>query len=490
MKEKMIQFVRKHHLFSCGDKIVLGVSGGADSVCLLHLLEECRPEWDLSLVVAHIQHGIRGAEAERDAAFVAGLAERLSLPFFLVEGDVPALARDSGMSEEEAGRKFRYEQLERIRREQKADRIAVAHHRDDQAETVLFRLFRGSGARGLAGMAPMRDRIVRPLLFAGRQEIETYLRQQGYEWREDSTNQDTVYSRNRIRREILPLIEETINGRAGQHIADAAADVAMWRSYVERMTAQAAKEVLTAQDGKQILKLDAYDRQDKVIQDELLRLFLERGIPGAKDVTRVHYSKLRELIGQGAGKSMDLPQGMVAKRDYECLYLQPRGDRLWEPVRLECPVPSVNIVEMDGVFYRLVLEVKKREELAGEIPEKDYTKWFDYDKINCNLALRNPEEGDFFVLDQQGHRKKLARYYMDKKIDREKRKKQLVLADGAHVIWAFPERISEDYKINKNTKRVLVATKERIRHEGRNQCIDQGRGSYRESEGTGGADQS
>ena len=229
MKEKMIQFVRKHHLFSCGDKIVLGVSGGADSVCLLHLLEECRPEWDLSLVVAHIQHGIRGAEAERDAAFVAGLAERLSLPFFLVEGDVPALARDSGMSEEEAGRKFRYEQLERIRREQKADRIAVAHHRDDQAETVLFRLFRGSGARGLAGMAPMRDRIVRPLLFAGRQEIETYLRQQGYEWREDSTNQDTVYSRNRIRREILPLIEETINGRAGQHIADAAADVAMWR---------------------------------------------------------------------------------------------------------------------------------------------------------------------------------------------------------------------------------------------------------------------
>ena len=200
MKEKMIQYVEKHQLFSRGDKIVVGVSGGADSVCLLRLLDECRTAWELSLVVVHIKHGIRGAEAEADAAFVAEMAEQLSLPFFLVEGDVPALARESGMSEEEAGRQFRYEKLEEIRREQKADCIAVAHHRDDQAETVLFRLFRGSGARGLSGMAPVRDRIVRPLLFAGRQEIEHYLRQQGYPWREDSTNRDTTYSRNQIGR--------------------------------------------------------------------------------------------------------------------------------------------------------------------------------------------------------------------------------------------------------------------------------------------------
>lgn len=472
MKEKMIQYVEKHQLFSRGDKIVAGVSGGADSVCLLRLLDECRTAWELSLVVVHIKHGIRGAEAEADAAFVAEMAEQLSLPFFLVEGDVPALARESGMSEEEAGRKFRYEKLEEIRCEQKADCIAVAHHRDDQAETVLFRLFRGSGARGLSGMAPVRDRIVRPLLFAGRQEIEHYLRQQGYPWREDSTNRDTTYSRNRIRREILPRIEETINARAGQHIADAAADVAAWREYIETMAERAAKEVLETQSGEPVLRLDVYQQQDEVIQNEILRLFLERGIPGVKDVSRVHYEKLRELIRQEVGRELDLPGGMTAKRDYECLRLRSRRESVWEPVRIECPVPSAHIVEMDGVFYRITLVVKKREDLAGKIPEKDYTKWFDYDKISNSLALRNPEEGDFFVLDEEGHRKKLARYYMDKKIAGEQRKKQFVLADGAHVVWAFPERISEDYKINKNTKRVLVVTKERIRHEGRNQCID------------------
>ena len=215
-----------------------------------------------------------------------------------------------------------------------------------------------------------------------------------------------------------------------------------------------------------------FSRTSALNLNEILRLFLERGIPGVKDVSRVHYEKLRELIRQEVGRELDLPGGVTAKRDYECLRLRSRRESVWQPVRLECSIPSVHIVEMDGVFCRIALEVKSREELAGKIPEKDYTKWFDYDKIRDGLALRNPEEGDFFVLDKEGHRKKLARHYMDKKIAGEQRKKQFVLADGAHVVWSFPERISEDYKITENTKRVLVVTKERIRHEGRSSCID------------------
>ncbi len=489
MKEKMIQYIQRHQLLSHGDKIVLGVSGGADSVCLLHLLQACRKEWELSLLVVHIQHGIRGAEALEDAAFVRELAARYSLPFFLVEGDVPALAGESGMSEEEAGRKFRYEQLERIRREEGADLIAVAHHRDDQAETVLFNLFRGSGARGLSGMTPRRGRIVRPLLFTARQQIETYLRQQGYEWREDSTNRDTVYSRNRIRRELLPWIEETINSQAGQHIAAAAADIAKWRTYVEKMARQAASGILVTQEGEERLYLKPFREQDEVIQDELLRCFLERGIPGMKDVSRTHFRQVRELIRQETGKQLHLPQGTIVIRDYDCLRLASANREGWKPVRRECRIPSVNIVEMDGVSFRLILELKNREDLVGKIPEKDYTKWFDYDKIINNPILRSPEEGDFFVMDKEGHRKRLARYYIDQKIARDQRGRQLVLADGSHVMWAFPDRISEDYKINKSTKRVLVATKERIRHERRNQNPDQGRGDCCESEGAGRTDQ-
>lgn len=474
MKEQIRKYIEKNELFSQGDKIVVGVSGGADSVCLLHLLRAWQKEWELSLYVVHIHHGIRGREADADAVFVEGLAKQLSLPFFLVEGKVPCMAAELGIGEEEAGRRFRYEELERIRQEQGADWIAVAHHRDDQAETVLFRLFRGSGVRGLAGMAPKRDRIIRPLLFAGRKEIEAYLRQQGMDWREDSTNQEFAYSRNRIRGQILPMVEEQINSQAGRHIAEVAADVARWRDFLASKAAQAAEEVLVTKEGEEYLLLEPFAGQDEVVQEELIRLFITRGIPEAKDVTRVHYEKLRELVRQGAGKRLNLPCGMTVERCYDSLRLfcDNKKESPFEPVFITCQVPSVNIVEMDRAAYRITLEVKNREELAVKIPEKDYTKWFDYDKINNGLALRNPREGDFFVMDEQGHRKKLARYYMDQKIARELRDRQLVLADGSHILWVIPGRISEDYKINKNTKRVLVVTKERIRHEGRDQGID------------------
>lgn len=472
MKERMIQYVEKHRLFSRGDKLVVGVSGGADSVCLLHLLKECQREWELSLFVVHIHHGIRGAEADCDAAFVADLSERLQLPFFLVRGDIPALAGESGMSEEEAGRKFRYEELEKIRQEQQADYIAVAHHRDDQAETVLFRLFRGTGARGLTGMEPKRGVVIRPLLFAGGQELKETLRQQGYEWREDATNEDITYRRNRIRHELLPLATEHVNAQAVRHIAEAASDLARWRELIEKLAQQAAPQVLAAQGEQQLLYVEPFEEQEEVIQDELLRLFVTRGVSGAKDVSRTHYEQLRQLCRQGAGRRIDLPQGFVVERAHDCLRLFPKDYTTGTKLRLVCEIPSVNIVEMDDGRYKLTFRIEKREELVGKIPEKDYTKWFDYDKINSGLILRSPEEGDFFILDRQGHTKKLARYYMDRKIPKSLREKQLVLAEGSHVLWAFPERISETYKVNSNTKRVLVVTRERIRHEGRNQGIN------------------
>lgn len=472
MKEQMRQYIEKNQLFSPGDKIVVGVSGGADSVCLLHLLKAWQREWKLSLYVVHIHHGIRGKEADSDAAFVEELSKQLSLPFFLVEGKVPCIATELGISEEEAGRKFRYEEMERIRQERGADWIAVAHHRDDQAETVLFRLFRGSGVRGLAGMAPKRNRIIRPLLFAGRREIEMYLRQQDYAWCEDSTNKEFAYSRNRIRGQILPMAEEQINAQAGRHIAEVAADVARWRDYLERKALQAAEGIIVTKGEEELLLLEPFEKQEEAVQEELIRLFITRRIPGAKDVMRIHYEQLWELIRQGTGKRLYLPGEMVVERCYDSLRLFRDREQPLEPISIACQVPSVNIVEMDSGLYRILLEVKNREELAGKIPEKDYTKWFDYDKINSGLTLRNPRDGDFFVMDEQGHRKKLARYYMDRKLARGLRNRQLVLADGSHILWAFPERISEDYKIKKNTKRVLVITKERIRHEGRDQGID------------------
>ncbi|MCH5252833.1 MAG: tRNA lysidine(34) synthetase TilS [Lachnospiraceae bacterium] len=463
MKERLIDFNNRHHLFSRGDSIVIGVSGGADSVCLLRLLSEIKEEYELSLSVLHVHHGIRGGEADRDAAFVENMAGCLGLPFSLVKKDVPEVAERMGLTLEEAGRRIRYEAFEEYLKKTGGNRIALAHHQDDLAETVLFHLFRGSGPRGLAGIPVKRGAIIRPLLFAGREEIESWLKEKGYDYCEDSTNASREYTRNKIRHELLPFATREINNRAAEHIVRAAEKLADWQQYVEK-EGQNAYERLVRRDGEKIcLKVIPFHDTNSVLQGEVLRRIFEEMIPGAKDIGEIHYEMVQGLAEKESGKIISLPQGIFAVRNYEEIYFfretEPKEEK---EVYIECEVPSQHIVNRNGNYYHISIRVEERENLPVEIPQKDYTKWFDYDKINSSLLLRNPREGDFFVLDSEGRTKKLNRYFIDRKIPAGERAEQLVLADGAHVLWVIPDRISAEYKITKHTKRVLVVTKERI----------------------------
>lgn len=480
MKQKFVRFIREHALFAPGDHIVVGVSGGADSVCLLQLLYEIQEEWGLSLSVVHIDHGIRGQEARDDAAYTEQLAERMSLPFFLVKKNVPELARELGKTEEEAGRELRYQEFERIRKEQGADWIAVAHHEDDQAETILFQVLRGSGVRGLSGMAPRRERIVRPLLGMTRREIEEYLQREQLLYRQDSTNEDTSYSRNYIRKELLPQLEQRLNQQVVRHLAEMAGDVRQWREFIESRAKPVAKRIIRREEDGISLEIEELLKEEKVIQDEVLRSFFSQGIKGTKDILRIHYRQVHELLHKETGKRLELPGRSVIERRYDKLFMITDTGEEKGFFYLECDIPSENIVNVDGENNRITLTVRNRADLPQEIPQKDYTKWFDYDKIECSLVLRNPCEGDFFVLDGEGHRKKLSRYYIDQKIPASGRGRQLVLAEGNKILWTIPGRISADYKVTKSTKHVLVVTRERIHHERGNQGIDYGREAYGE----------
>ena len=224
-----------------GDGVLVGLSGGADSVGLLLVLWKLRETFQISLRALHVHHGLRGAEADRDAAFSRMLCERLEIPFYEFRIDAAKEALDRKCSVEEAGRLARYRLYEETalawekemypdltsenagRKEAAAARvhIATAHHADDNAETVLFNLFRGSGLTGLSGIAPVRGRIIRPLLWAQRSEIQAWLLQQGQDWVEDSTNQESEYSRNWLRNELLPAVEERLNAQAVRHIDQA-----------------------------------------------------------------------------------------------------------------------------------------------------------------------------------------------------------------------------------------------------------------------------
>ena len=463
VREEFERFNQLHSMFERGNRIIVAVSGGADSVCLLELLYEMRERWELSLYVLHVHHGIRGEEADRDAVFTEELARKYQLPFRLVRVRVPEEADRRGRSEEETGRILRYEALEQYRQEIKADRIAVAHHQDDQAETVLFHLFRGSGPKGLSGMPPRRDAVIRPLLFASRSDIQDYLREKGLTWCQDTTNQEMVYSRNRIRHQILALAQEHINPGAGRHIAQAAEKLAAWRSYIEEQGRQAYNRTVTREGGRLFVKADVFAGEDPVLQSEILGAVFAELTEGARDIGQVHYEQVRELLSAPAGRHLELPGGLRVEKQYGRVCFQRKEAAIGEePVSVVCQIPSRHIVERDGVRWQFVLEVKGRDDLPEEILQKDYTKLFDYDMIKDSLMIRGPQEQDYFVMDGTGKRKRLNRYYIDRKIPRSERPAQLVVAEGSHVLWALPDRISGAYQITENTKRVLVITKERI----------------------------
>ena len=209
LEKQVKEYCDRHQMLERGDRVVLGVSGGADSVCLLFVLLALRRELDLQLHVVHVNHGIR-IEAGEDAAYVSALCEAHQVPFYLYEKDIPALAKEWSCSEEEAGRRVRYEAFEEVLRQQCCQKIAVAHNSNDRAETMLFHLFRGTGLTGLAGIRPVRGQIIRPLLCVDRAQIETYLTEKQISYRHDATNDCDDYTRNKIRHHILPYAEQEI----------------------------------------------------------------------------------------------------------------------------------------------------------------------------------------------------------------------------------------------------------------------------------------
>ena len=246
-REKVFAYIKKHRMLQDGDRVVVGVSGGADSVCLLFLLLEWQKENPLDIAVVHVNHGIR-AEAGEDARYVETICADRNLPFFLTQVDVRDRARREKSSEEEAGRRTRYEAFDKVAAEWGATKIAVAHNSNDRSETQLFHLFRGSGIRGLASILPVRERIIRPILCLERSEIEEFLAQLKIPYCKDATNDGDDYTRNRIRHHILPYAEQNIVKGCVAHMNQTAELLAETEDYLTQQTAEAAGRCVRTTD--------------------------------------------------------------------------------------------------------------------------------------------------------------------------------------------------------------------------------------------------
>lgn len=462
--ERIVIYCDSNQLFCEGDGVVAGLSGGADSVFLLWFLVRMQKRWNLRIQAVHVNHGIRGEEAARDEDYAVLFAERLGVGCRVEQADIPFLAKKWKMTEEEAGRVFRYQCFEKIREELGFDKIAVAHHRDDQAETILFQLLRGSSLRGLGGMRPKTGRIVRPLLETGRKEIEAVLEEQGIRYCTDTTNGQDIYARNLIRNQVMPYLQEKIQPMAPEHIAEAGAHLREIMDYIDCQRDEAYDKIVRQDSCGLAADVERFREVSPVIGREIVLKMIQELSGKRKDITAVHVVSVMSVIGGETGKKVMLPYGLTAEKSYEKLLLYRNGHMVQEGEggcfrNQEISLEREYVIPWHQDEYCNVVFQKKMVENLSELNLKKHcTKCFDYAKMDSMPVLRHPEEGDFLWLDLTGRVKKLSRLFIDEKVSRRARREMVVLAEGHHVIW-IPElnRCSVYYYVTGDTREIIQA---------------------------------
>lgn len=452
------KFIEEQHMIKKGDRIVAGISGGADSVCLFYVLLDLKEVYAMEFLVVHVNHGIRGKEAKEDEEYVSTLCKQHRIPFFSIHADVKDIAARKGMSEEEAGRWVRYQAFYECLSKNKCNKIAIAHNKNDNAETILFHLFRGSGIKGLTGIKPVREEIIRPLLCVGRKEIEQFLKERQVSFQEDKTNQTESYTRNKIRHRILNYATESINSKAVEHIVNAGSQLKEIEQYLDRMIHSAFSCIVIArEEAVYEVEIEKFIEEDPVIQKGILREVLLRLADGLKDIEAFHIELIIGLMTKEVSKRVDLPYGILAVREYNHVVLKKQSQDTKERIPVldletEIIIPGNQFVPGMNLEINTKLINYKKNMI---IPKNGYTKWFDYDKIKNTVLIRNRRTGDYLQIDAKGSRKKLKSLLIDEKIPRENRELLPLLADGPHIMWIIGGRMSEAYKVNEETKVIL-----------------------------------
>lgn len=467
IKEKVTNFIIDNKLISQGDTIIIGVSGGADSICLLFLLSEISDLIKYDIKVIHVEHGIRGKESLEDAEYVKKVCRDLKIDCRVINIDALKYSKEQSLTLEEAARILRYRAFEDYRRElgeggQKV-KIAVAHHINDQAETVIFQMLRGSGIKGMGGMSPEREGIIRPLLCLRRDDILLYLSENHINYRTDESNKDNTYSRNYIRNDILPRLAE-IQPQAETHISEMAAELRDVENFLTRLAEPIYKKtVRVSKNGKEIvLNLSELAGEEEVLIKTVIRMVISDLVPNRKDIGRNHFDAIWRLIGKGSGKSVNLPKGVVVSKQGDSLIFRcdEDGEECGDSIYRICKDVNIKAAFSEQIQVRIGDEhevvVRAFEKPEGYvIPRNTYTKCFDYDKISNGLQIRNAKPGDYLFIDEAGHRKDIKDYFVNEKIPVNQRDNVMILADGSHVIWVMGYRISEQAKITEETTKII-----------------------------------
>jgi tRNA(Ile)-lysidine synthase len=444
MPRTLLQKLEQDETLRQGTRLLVGVSGGVDSVVLLHLLCQLSPLRSLTLSVAHLDHAIR-PESGEDAHFVGQLCGEWGVPFTVERVDVPALARSTGQSLEMAAREARHAFLFRLAEEQDADYIVLGHHRDDQAETFLLRLLRGSGLSGLSAMRHRRGRWLRPLLAASRQQLEDYAREQGLQWREDASNEDPRHLRNRVRHQLMPRLRE-FNPRLEERLdllcRQLQAEEDFWTQQVEDVLPGV---LLSGRDGVRLCRTGLL-KLHPALRVRLLREAIRRVRGDLQRLEEKHLVAVEGLLSaEQSQASLDLPGVWVARR-YEQLWLREASPKL-DAYSFELQPPG-QVVLPDGSCINAEFDSVARGESA-EVVE------FSAEQLQLPLRVRNFVEGDRFRPFGSSGGKKLKDYFIDLKLEAERRLTVPLVLSGDRIIWVAGLRRSSIATAGENTAQIL-----------------------------------
>ncbi len=446
IEQKVLKFIKEKTLLEKSDKVLVAFSGGPDSVFLLSVLSKFRKKLGVEIAACHVNHGLRGTSAKEDEEFCRKFSRKIGIEFHLISKNVKKVSERKGISIEEAGREVRYSEFQKLLKKFNYNKIATAHTADDNAETVLLNLIKGTGLKGISGIPVQRGNIVRPVISITKREIVEYLRNNNVKYCLDQTNFDDVFERNFLRNQIIPLLKSRLNNQFVETLFNSSEIFRNYYDFVQEKIEEQIKSSTNFNKGELFISLKLVKKLHPALKGEFFKTTIERNFliqPVFNDI-----KSLNLLVDFQKGKKVNLSNNLVAVKEREGISIR-KDDHISQIKLTEAFIGKENLI--DGV--KITLSTQEKKDVVFS-PDKS-CEFISYDKVKGPIYVRNWQNGDKFIpLGMKGY-KKVSDFLTDCGIAASEKKKQLVLINKNCIVWLIGLRIDDRFKINEKTRRFL-----------------------------------
>lgn len=467
MYKKVLSYIKDNNLIEPGDKILVALSGGPDSICLLNILFELKEKLQIEIGAAHLNHMLRGEDAFKDEEYVINICKHMNIQCFVKRIDINKYSMEQKISSEMAGRNARYDFFDEIISENGFNKIATAHNANDQAETILFRLMRGTGLEGLCGIKVFREnKVIRPILCLSRYEVEEYIRIKQLSPRIDKTNFEKIYNRNKIRLDILPYMKENFNKDIIQTLNRMSILLQKDNEFIEKSALNYYEKYCIKYKNHFIIKKGAFE-QDEAIVTRILRRAIGEYSKSNYDFEMKHIYDIYYLARNDSGKTVDLPNKIYAENIYGDIYIKYKNEKPIEGDKTKIIVLNKDhiinsVVEFDTFRFDFsVINSDTNNNESIDLNHNSLVKYFDFDKIKNTISIRNRKNGDKITPLGMNGNKKVKDIFIDMKVPKQERDIIPLLCFDEKISWIVGIKLSEEYKLTNKSKNILKVVVER-----------------------------